>query len=581
MTAVNKNKPLTTAKAAAPAAKKPAVAKTVSVAAPAGAPHAPNPSKTKLSALAQMQADKPNFNNPDEYKNYVIKFAGYIKDAKDELEVANRALDAEKQKESDASAEYIKPLNAAKKVFQDTHDLYQAPIDRINGQLANAKDDLDNAVYPGKARAAELDAQAASLANQISSLDSQISNARSRINWLESSIATENSRRAGASSDKSQADSDISRLQYQAPSDSALSSQKSRVNDAASRLSSASSAVSAASSKLNRQRDLQSAVSTLTSIQSGYDSAVSARSSLKGWVTRKQADLTAAQKTGDAAKITAAKSAYDLELQKYNDADQKVRAMESQMSSYGASASTIGSVISAKKSELAGLSGAQGEYDSAVSAKNSAQQTYNTEKSRLDQMQQTANDLQDAYDRRDKANRTINQANANLASYIGEKSQLNTTIYQLQNQLDTKTRDRNNIVAQANQERSRQNPPDHPQVVAAKKRVDQLTSDLKDAQDTYNQKIAGPKAKVDDEQTKYNNNMAPYHAKVVDAGRTVDQKKAAVGEVQNQFNDLRNIGGWTKFWWKVRYHFDVNKFWEQQGNQVAANVDLVAKSALA
>ena len=221
MTTVNKNSSLTTKAAGA---AKPA-AKPVTVAAPAAAPKAPNPTKLKMSALAQMQADKPNFGNPDEYKNYVIKFAGYIRDAKDELEVANRTLDAEKQKEADASAEYAKPLNAAKKVLDDTHALYQGPIDRINRDLGNAKDDLDNAIYPGKAKAAELDRQAASLATQISSLDQQIANSRSRIGWLESSIATENSRRASAQSDKSRAESDISRLQYQAPSDSALSSQ--------------------------------------------------------------------------------------------------------------------------------------------------------------------------------------------------------------------------------------------------------------------------------------------------------------------------------------------------------------------
>jgi chromosome segregation ATPase len=578
MTTVNNNKALTPVKAVAPAAK-PAVAKTVSVA--SDAPRTPNPTKAKLSALAQMQADKPSFGNPDEYKNYVIKFAGYIKDARDEHEIANRALEAEKAKEADASAEYSKPLNAAKKVYEDTHALYQGAIDKTSRDLSTAKSDLDDAVYPGKRKAAELDREAADLANQISRIDGDIRSARSRISSLESGINTELSRRSSAESSRSAAESEIRRLEPQAPSDSALTSQRSRVNDAASRLSSANSRLSDASTKLNRARDLQRAVDTLSSIDSQYDSAVDSRSSLKGWVGRRQTELTNAQATGDAAKITAAKSAYDEALQKYNAADQKVRSYESQMSQYGASPSTINSVISSKKSELAGLSGAQSEYDSASSAKSSAQATYNTEKSRLDTMQNLADELDRNYDKKNTAVRTINEANARIASYTGEKSQLNTSIYQLQDQLDTKTRQRTNVVAEANRERARQNPADHPQVVAAKRRVDDLTSQLKQNQDTYNEKIRAPKAKVDEEQTKYNNNMAPYRAKVADATRIVGEKAAAVETIKKEFDGLKDIGGFKKFWWKLRYHFDVNEFWKQQGNQVALQVNEQAKTALA
>lgn len=577
MTTVNNNKSLTPVKA--PAAK-PATANTVSVTA-AAAPRTPNPTKTKLTALAQMAADKPKFGNPDEYKNYVIKFAGYIRDAKDELEVANRALESEKSKEADASAEFSKPLNAAKKVFEDTHALYQGTIDRTASALSAAKSDLDNAVYPGKAKAAELDREAAQLASQISSLDNQINNARSRISSLESGINTELSRRASAESSRSSAESEIRRLEPQAPSDSALSSQRTRVNDAASRLSSANSRLSDASAKLNRSNELKRAVDQLSSIDSQYDSAVDSRSSLKGWVGRRQTELTAAQGTGDAAKIQAAKSAYDEALSKYNAADQKVRSFESQMSQYGASPSTINSVISSKRSELAQYSGAQSEYDSASSAKSSAQQTYNAEKSRLDTMANLADELDRNYDKKNTAIRTINEANARIASYTGEKSQLNTSIYQLQDQLDTKTRQRSTVVAEANRERARQNPADHPQVVAAKRRVDDLTGDLNQAQATYNEKIRAPKAKVDEEQTTYNNKMAPYRAKVADANRIVGEKTKGVETVKQEFDGLKDIGGFKKMWWKLRYHFDVDKFWKEQGGQVAMQVNEAAKTALA
>jgi chromosome segregation ATPase len=576
MTTVNSNKPLTTVKNAA----KPAVAKTVSVAsATPAAPRTPSPTKTKLSALAQMQADKPKFGNPDEYKNYVIKFSGYIRDAKDEHEVANRALEAEKQKESDASAEYSKPLNAAKKVYEDTHNLYQGTIDKTSRELNAAKQDLDNAIYPGKAKAAELDREAEALANQISRIDGDIRSARSRISSLESGINQELNRRSSAESSRSAAESEIRRLEPQAPSDSALSSQRTRVNDAASRLSSANSRLSEANSKLNRYRELQRAVDTLSSIDSQYDSAVDSRSSLKGWVGRRQNELDAATASGDAAKIQAAKSAYDEALQKYNAAEQKVRSFESQMSSYGASPSTINSVISSKKSELSSLSGAQSEYDSASSAKSSAQQTYNSEKSRLDTMENIADELDRNYEKKNTAIRTINEANARISAYTGEKSQLNTSIYQLQDQLDTKTRQRTNVVAEANRERARQNPADHPQVVAAKRRVDDLTGDLKHAQDTYNEKIRAPKAKVDEEQTKYNHNMAPYRAKVADAQRTVTEKAAAIETVKKEFDALKDIGFFKKIWWKLRYHFDVEKFWKEQGSAVALDINQQAKTA--
>src|SRR5688500_7340595 len=74
-------------------------------------PRAPKPTNVRLTALEQMEAERPKFGTPEEYKNYVIKFAGYIKAAKNDLEIAQRSLDAEKEKEGNASAEFIKPLN--------------------------------------------------------------------------------------------------------------------------------------------------------------------------------------------------------------------------------------------------------------------------------------------------------------------------------------------------------------------------------------------------------------------------------------------------------------------------------------
>lgn len=588
------NKPLQVGRTAAP---KPAAPKAPAAAAPA-ASNRPliakdelrttgrpvQPTKTRLSATEQMKAERPKFKNPDEYKNYVIKFKGYHEAAKNELAVARQALEAEKTRLADNEAELGKPLRAAQKVLQDTHKLYQDPIDRISADLRGANESLQDAIYPGRRKAAELDAEASRLASSIARLEGDISSARSRIGTLESAIASAMARRSSAYTEKSEAESRIRSLEHQAPSSSELSSQRARVNDAASRLRDAESRVSSANAALSKKRSIESEISSLSSArdsvrsaESELSGAKSSASGYKGHVTRAQNALDAAMGLPEtdpskASKVTAARSELSEASAKYESALGRVRELEGRIARYG-SVSSIDSQISSLRSQLSQYSGAESEYSSATSAKSSAQASYNDAKRRLDDMESLASDLERNRDKLDNAVRAINQANATIASGTAEKEQKNREIYQVQNQLDTQVSQRNHIVAEANKERSRQNPADHPQVVAAKRRVDTLQGELKQAQDTYNQKIAGPKAKVDDEQKIFNDKMKPFREKVADAERQVGVAGKAIEEVAVEFEKLKDsIGFFKRLWWKLRYHFDVKDFWKEQGNLVAAAI---------
>lgn len=542
------------------------------------------PTRTRLSATEQMKADRPKFKNPDEYKNYVIKFKGYHEAAKNELAVARQALEAEKARLSEADAELGKPLKAAQRVLADTHKLYQDPIDRISGDLRGANDALQDAIYPGRRKAAELDGEASRLANSISRLEGDISSARSRIGSLETSISHAMSRRSSAYTEKSEAESRIRSLEPQAPSSSELSNQRARVNDAASRLREAESRVSSANAALSKKRSLESEISNLTSArdsvrsaESELSSAKSSASGYKGYVTRAEHELEAAMglpesDASKAQKVTAARSKVAEAQSKYSSAASRVQELEGRIARYG-SVSSIDSQLSSARSQLSQYAGAEGEYSSATSAKGSAQSSYDNAKRRYDDMANIAEDLDRNHSKLNNAISTINQSNATIASSTAEKEQKNREIYQLQEQLDTQVSQRNHIVAEANKERARQNPADHPQVKAAKTRVDNLQGELKQAQDLYNQKIAGPKAKVDDEQKIFNEKMKPFREKVTDAERQVGVASKAIEEVAVEFEKLRDsVGFFKRIWWKLFHHFDVKDFWKEQGNLVAAAI---------
>lgn len=538
---------------------------------------APAPSNVRLTAAAGMDEPTPKFKSPEDYKNYIIKYKGYHETAKAELNIAVQAQEAEKQRLSDADAEFSKPLNAAKKVLQDTHNLYQQPVDRISSDLRSANEALQDAIYPGRRRAAELDADATRLQNAISSLDREINGAQGRIGTLSGIRSSAMSRMSGARSDRSEAESRIRSLEPQAPSEYELSNQRSRVNDAAARLRDADTRVSSANSALSKKRsvesqisNLQSALDSVKSAESELSGAKSSASGFKGHVTRAENKLESAMALPESdaskpVKVTAARSEMSEASSKYESALSHVRSLEGKIAQYG-SASSVSSQISSLRSQLSQYAGAESDYASATSAKNSAQQSYNDTKRRFDDMSAIDTELDQNRNKLSTANRTINDANAQIISSEAEMRQKNTEISQTQDLLRTKTDEKSRVVAQANQQRTLQNPETHPQVVSSNKRVGDLQNELKSAQDTYNTKIAAPKAKVDEEQKVYNEKLAPFRAKVVDAERTVGTARQALDGFAAKFDKLKDaVGFWKGLWWKLVHHASPAAIWEQHG----------------
>src|SRR5688572_2777213 len=102
---------------------------TAPVADQAPAPRAPKPAAGVLRAAEKMKAERPRkFANPSEYKNYVIKFSGYLAGARAELTRAEKELADVRALKATADAEWRRPLDAAERALADTDRLYAAPI---------------------------------------------------------------------------------------------------------------------------------------------------------------------------------------------------------------------------------------------------------------------------------------------------------------------------------------------------------------------------------------------------------------------------------------------------------------------
>lgn len=139
---------------------------------------------TKAKATADW--DRPDFTSIDGFKNYVVKWVGYVRDARTTLAQAQGGLTAAKLAQQDAEQKFNGPVRAAQQALDRVAAQYQAPVDRLTNALAAARNAQDEAMHPGLARARQLDAQAQDLANQIQGCEDELASLRTRIAGLDS-----------------------------------------------------------------------------------------------------------------------------------------------------------------------------------------------------------------------------------------------------------------------------------------------------------------------------------------------------------------------------------------------------------
>jgi hypothetical protein len=173
--------------------------------------------------------------------------------------------------------------------------------------------------------------------------------------------------------------------------------------------------------------------------------------------------------------------------------------------------------------------------------------------------------LSSAIAQRDDARRDLYDAEARTNALEAEQSQLPVTLNQLESDLSSRRAERTRIMAEADQERSRQNSPDHPAVTTAKELVLNTTAQLDEAKQTFAEKTAEVRDALAAATKTYNEGLAPYLAKVSDAERLVAEAQKNLTEAQAEIPKLKaDVGGFKRFWWKLIFHFDVDKFWKEQ-----------------
>jgi hypothetical protein len=174
--------------------------------------------------------------------------------------------------------------------------------------------------------------------------------------------------------------------------------------------------------------------------------------------------------------------------------------------------------------------------------------------------------------------RIILEAGSNINNARAEMAKGNMNVAQLQQELTTKTTERNNTATEASRERARKTPDSDPQVTATRARVEQLQGDLAQAQATFEAKTKDPKAKLAQEQATYQQKMAPFIANVNKANVPVQAARAEIGKIADELDKLKNtdIGFWKKQQWKTFKHFDLDQFWKTQGAVVQSAVNLAA-----
>ncbi len=214
------------------------------------APRAPKPAAGTLRATEKMKAERPKkFANPNEYKNYVIKFSGYLAGARAELARAERELADVRELKATADAEWRRPLDAAERSLADTDRLYSAPIAEAEAAVAQARQALDDAINPGRRRSVELEAEAAQLARDAEALDRQLGAARTGLAGMDARITAQHQRKAGAENDRTRFGSELETLLARVPAGTTI---ERRLADARASAEDAARARSEAQGTLDR-----------------------------------------------------------------------------------------------------------------------------------------------------------------------------------------------------------------------------------------------------------------------------------------------------------------------------------------
>ena len=152
----------------------------------APAPVAPGPAPApKAKAKARGEGDYVDTSSPDAFKHTVVKWIGYVQDARGRVATAKATLDEARTAETTRIRELEGPLVVAKQALARVEGPLQAEVDRRLGALTDARAALDDAVYPNKAKAIALDAEASRMQREIEGHEATIRDLRRSIERLD------------------------------------------------------------------------------------------------------------------------------------------------------------------------------------------------------------------------------------------------------------------------------------------------------------------------------------------------------------------------------------------------------------
>jgi hypothetical protein len=172
---------ITPARLVAPAAARPLAAKAPAPGAP-GASRAPQPA---TKARAQGEGDVIDTSSPEAFQHTVVKWVGYVQDARARAAAAKSRLDAARTAEATQARALEGPMVAAKQALAKVEGPLQAEVDRRMAALGDARAALEAAVHPNNAKADALDAQAANVQRDIEGHEQTIRDLRRSIERLD------------------------------------------------------------------------------------------------------------------------------------------------------------------------------------------------------------------------------------------------------------------------------------------------------------------------------------------------------------------------------------------------------------
>lgn len=159
-----------------------APARPVGAPAPAGPGAAPAP---KTKARARGEGEFIDTSSPEAFKHTVVKWVSYVQDARGRVAAAKAKLDEARAGETARVRALEGPLVAAKQALARVEAPLQAEVDRRLQALADARNGLDDAVYPNKARAIALDGEASRVQREIEGHEQSIRDLRRSIERLD------------------------------------------------------------------------------------------------------------------------------------------------------------------------------------------------------------------------------------------------------------------------------------------------------------------------------------------------------------------------------------------------------------